>query len=93
MTNRLKQAINCDDGGGAARIIMDALGIKTDGLAKHCLKDVVRDHNGQALAYVYFEDGPRRAPLRIVCRATQSTFSEGQAQKRPILGRTSWATF
>jgi hypothetical protein len=39
MANLLEQAINCDDGGGAARIIMDALGIETGDLAKHCLKN------------------------------------------------------
>jgi hypothetical protein len=48
MTNRLKQAINCDDGGGVARIIMDALGIKTDGLAKHCLKDWPTERKARA---------------------------------------------
>ena len=37
-TNLLKQAINCDDGDGAARIIMDALSIETDELANFCLK-------------------------------------------------------
>jgi hypothetical protein len=35
-TNLLKQAINCDDGDRAARIIMDALGIET--VANFCLK-------------------------------------------------------
>lgn len=39
MANLLEQAINCDDGGGAAKIIMDALGIETGDLAKHCLKN------------------------------------------------------
>jgi hypothetical protein len=38
MTNLLKQAIKCDDGGAAAaRIIIDALGIETDELANYCL--------------------------------------------------------
>jgi hypothetical protein len=37
-SNLLEQAINCDDG-GAARIIMDALGIETDELANYCLQD------------------------------------------------------
>ena len=39
MTNLLERAIKCGDSGGAAKIIMDALGIKTDDLANHCLKD------------------------------------------------------
>jgi hypothetical protein len=30
MTNLLQQAINCDDGDRAARIIQDALGIESD---------------------------------------------------------------
>jgi hypothetical protein len=37
-TNLLKQAINCDDGDSAARIIMEALGLETDDLANFCLK-------------------------------------------------------
>jgi hypothetical protein len=46
--NLLEQAINCDDGGGAARIIMDALGIETDDLANHCLKDWPSDRKRRA---------------------------------------------
>ena len=37
MTNLLEKAINCDDSGRAARIILDALGIESDDLANHCL--------------------------------------------------------
>jgi uncharacterized protein HemY len=37
MTNILEQAIKCDDGDRAARIIMDALGIETDEVANYCL--------------------------------------------------------
>jgi hypothetical protein len=49
MTNLLKQAINCDDGGGAAaRIVMDAPGIKTDELANYCLKDWPTDRKHRA---------------------------------------------
>jgi len=36
MANLLKQAINCDDGDRAARIIQDALGIKNDDLFNYC---------------------------------------------------------
>ena len=33
---------------------------------------IVRDHNGQALAYVYFEDEPgRRAAAKLLSRATR----------------------
>jgi hypothetical protein len=34
MTNVLEQAINCDDSDHAARIIQDALGIKSDDLTR-----------------------------------------------------------
>jgi uncharacterized protein HemY len=33
----LEQAINCDDGDRAAKIIRDALGIETDDVANYCL--------------------------------------------------------
>jgi hypothetical protein len=36
MTNLLEQAINCDDGDRAARIIIDALGIETLDVANYC---------------------------------------------------------
>jgi len=36
MANLLKQAINCDDGNRAARIIQDALGIKNDDVVNYC---------------------------------------------------------
>ena len=36
MTNRLQEAINCNDGDQAARIIQDALGLETDDVAKYC---------------------------------------------------------
>ncbi len=38
MANVLRRAINCNDRDRAAWIIMDALGIETDELAKFCLK-------------------------------------------------------
>lgn len=37
MTNLLEQAINCDDGDRAAKIIRDALGIETDDVANQYL--------------------------------------------------------
>jgi len=33
---------------------------------------VVRDHNGQQLAYVYFEDGRRSAPSPVLCALRSS---------------------
>jgi hypothetical protein len=36
MTNLLEQAINCDDGYRAAKIIQDALGIESDDVANFC---------------------------------------------------------
>ena len=36
MTNRLQEAINCNDGDQAASIIQDALGIESDDVANYC---------------------------------------------------------
>jgi hypothetical protein len=36
MTNLLRQAINCDDGDRAAKIIQEALGIESDDVVNHC---------------------------------------------------------
>jgi len=36
MTNLLQQAIDCDDGDRAARIIQDALGIESDDVVNYC---------------------------------------------------------
>jgi len=36
MTNLLAEAINCNDGDRAARIIQDALGIESDDVANYC---------------------------------------------------------
>ena len=36
MTNLLEEAINCDDGDRAAKIIQDALGIESDDVANFC---------------------------------------------------------
>jgi hypothetical protein len=36
MTNLLEQAINCDDGDRAAKIIQNALGIESDDVANYC---------------------------------------------------------
>jgi uncharacterized protein HemY len=36
MTNLIEQAINCDDGDLASKIIRDALGIDSDDVANYC---------------------------------------------------------
>ncbi len=36
MTNLLQQAIACNDGDSAAKIIQDALGIESDDVANYC---------------------------------------------------------
>jgi hypothetical protein len=36
MTNLLQQAINCDDGDRAAKLIQDALGIDSDDVVNYC---------------------------------------------------------
>jgi len=36
MTNLLEQAISCDDGDRAAKIIQDALAIQSDEVANYC---------------------------------------------------------
>ena len=36
MTNLLEQAINCDDGDKAAKIIQHALDIESDDVVNHC---------------------------------------------------------
>jgi uncharacterized protein HemY len=36
MSNLLQRAINCDDGGVAAKIIQDALGIESDDVVNYC---------------------------------------------------------
>jgi uncharacterized protein HemY len=37
MSNVLEQAITCDDGDRAAKMILDALGIESDEVANYCL--------------------------------------------------------
>jgi uncharacterized protein HemY len=37
ITNLLEQAISCDDGDRAAKLIQDALGIESDDVANYCL--------------------------------------------------------
>ena len=36
MTNLLEQAISCDDGDRAAKLIQDALGIESDDVVNYC---------------------------------------------------------
>ena len=50
MTNLLEQAINCNDGDLAAKIIRDALGIENDDVANYCFpKNWPDDHAVRAL--------------------------------------------
>jgi uncharacterized protein HemY len=49
MTNLLHQAIDCDDGDHAARIIQDALGIESDDVVNYCFpKEWPADHEQRA---------------------------------------------
>jgi TPR repeat protein len=40
MTNLLAEAINCNDGDQAAKIIQDALGVETDDVANYCFPKI-----------------------------------------------------
>jgi hypothetical protein len=40
MTNLLAQAINCNDGDRAAKIIQNALGIENDDVANYCFRQL-----------------------------------------------------
>ena len=49
MSNLLAQAIACDDGDRAAKIIRDALGIESDDVANYCFpKEWPADHEQRA---------------------------------------------
>jgi hypothetical protein len=49
MANVLEQAINCDNGDLAAKIIQDALGIESDDVANYCFpKNWPEDHERRA---------------------------------------------
>jgi len=49
MANLLEQAINCDNGDLAAKIIQDALGIESEDVANYCLpKNWPEDHERRA---------------------------------------------
>ena len=45
MTNLIEQAINCNDGDLAAKMIRDALGIESDDVANYCSR-----RSGQLIA-------------------------------------------
>jgi hypothetical protein len=49
MSNLLEQAINCNDGDRAAKIIQEALGIESDDVANYCFpKDWPSDREMRA---------------------------------------------
>jgi hypothetical protein len=49
MTNLLQQAIDCDDGDRAARIIQDALGIESNDVVNYCFpKEWLADREQRA---------------------------------------------
>jgi hypothetical protein len=50
MTNLIEQAINCNDGDLASKIIRDALGIENDDVANYCFPKIwPDDHAVRAL--------------------------------------------
>jgi hypothetical protein len=49
---------------------------------------VVRDHNGQQLAYVYFEDEPdRRSPAKLLSKDEARRIAANIAKPPELLGR------
>ena len=49
MANLLEQAINCDNGDLAAKIVQDALGIESDDVASYCFpKNWPENHEQRA---------------------------------------------
>jgi hypothetical protein len=52
MSNLLKEAINCDNGERAAKIIQRALGIESDDVARYCLPRDWPSDRGQRAAII-----------------------------------------
>jgi uncharacterized protein HemY len=52
MSNLLEQAIDCDDGDRAAKIIRDALGIESDDVVNYCFPKVWPADREQRAGYI-----------------------------------------
>jgi hypothetical protein len=61
MTNRLEEAINCNDGDQAAKIIHDALGMESNDVANYCFPQTWPAEREQRAALLANGCKPRRA--------------------------------
>ena len=52
MTNLLQQAIDCDDGDHAAKLIRDALGIENDDVVNYCFPKEWPTDRDQCARYI-----------------------------------------
>jgi hypothetical protein len=69
MTNLLEQAINCNDGDRAAKIIQDALGIESGDVVNYCFPKTWPDDREQRARIIVTGSRPRPAN----CLDTDST--------------------
>jgi len=73
MTNRLQEAIDCNDGDQAAKTIRDALGIESDEVANYCLPKNV----------AYGSRAP--ASLATGCRPRRVFWADARKRKWTVL--------